>query len=110
MENLNIMWAWIQANPIVFTAIVVYVIANLAPRPHPEKIVGWKKTFWEIIDGLCLLTAARVPGKIKWLLAGSPPIESETHVAEKEPVSEADDGPDEKEEESEQPTSKDDDK
>jgi hypothetical protein len=108
MDKLNLMWAWIQANPVVFTAIAVYVIANLMPRPHPEKMTGWKRTFWSIVDGLCLLTAAKVPGNLKWLLANSPPLRAETHVVDKAGESSVADGPDEEEEEEvEQPLSED---
>ena len=105
MEKLELMWAWAQANPVVFTAIVVYVIANLMPRPHPEQMTGWKRTFWAIVDGLCVLTAAKVPGKLKWLLANSPADNSETHVVAKAGELDSGDGPEEEEgEEVEQPS------
>lgn len=107
MDKLDLMWAWAQANPVVFTAITVYVIANLMPRPHPEKMVGWKRTFWSIVDGLCLLTAAKVPGKLKWLLANSPTLHAETHVVDKAGEPSVEDGPAEEEEEVEQPSSED---
>lgn len=75
MNTLQQVWLWMQANPVVAIAIAVYVIANLAPRPHPKELSGWKATFWAVVDGLCLLTAAKVPGRLKWLLANSPPLE-----------------------------------
>ena len=74
MEKLQIVLHWAQANPVTFVAIAVYVIANLMPRPHPEHLTGWKRTFWAIIDGLCVLTAGKVPGRLKWLLANSPSL------------------------------------
>ena len=74
MDTILLMWAWIQSNPWTTVAIAAYVIANLSPRPHPEDLSGWQRTFWSTIDGLCLLTAAKVPGRLKYLLANSPAI------------------------------------
>lgn len=65
-------WAWIQANPVATIAIVLYVIANIAPRPSPSAMVGWRKALWETIDRLCLLTAGALPGAAKALFAPSP--------------------------------------
>jgi hypothetical protein len=70
-ETLSGMWGWIQENPEAFIAIVVYVIANFAPRPHPEKMTGWQKSFWQMIDRLCVLTHHLVP-KPKMILLDSP--------------------------------------
>lgn len=65
-------WGWVLANPWTVVAIVVYLVVNLAPRPHPEKQTGWKKWFWLVVDRLSVLTADKVPGKLKMLFAGSP--------------------------------------
>jgi len=65
-------WLWVQANPWTTTAIVVYLIVNLAPRPHPEQREGWAKTFWTIVDRLSVLTAGSVPGKLKMIFSDSP--------------------------------------
>jgi len=97
METLQIALDWVQANPWIALAIAVYVIVNVAPRPHPEQMVGWKRTVWAIIDGLCLLTAAKVPGRVKWIVANSPALQpAETGQAPEpevvvEPEDEADD-------------------
>jgi hypothetical protein len=99
MESLLVMWVWIQANPWTAVAISAYIIANLAPRPHPEDLTGWQRTFWSVIDGLCLLTAARVPGRVKWLLANSPALSSPVPEPAGEPTPEP---PDEDDGESEQ--------
>lgn len=69
---MNSIVSWIQENPWATFAIVVYVIANIGPRPHPGKQKGWKKVFWTIIDRLCILTVDRVPGRVKMLLMDSP--------------------------------------
>lgn len=72
METLQIMIEWMKVNPWVTTAIVVYVIANLAPRPDPKTLTGGHKVLWQIIDRLCLLTADKLPGTLKMLLLDSP--------------------------------------
>jgi hypothetical protein len=74
MEQLQIVLEWAKANPWVTTAIVVYVIANLAPRPDPSKMTGWQRAFWQIVDRLCVLTHDKLPGGLKMLLLDSPPI------------------------------------
>jgi hypothetical protein len=73
MEQLQTVIAWMKANPWVTTAIVVYVLANLAPRPDPSKMTGWQKAFWQIIDRLCVLTHDKLPGTVKMLLLDTPP-------------------------------------
>jgi hypothetical protein len=73
METLQTILDWMKANPWITTAIVVYVIANLAPRPDPSKMTGWQKSFWQIIDRLCVLTADKLPGTVKLLLLDTPP-------------------------------------
>lgn len=72
MEQLQTVLDWMKANPWVTTAIVVYVIANLAPRPDPKDMTGWQKAFWQIVDRLCVLTAGKLPGSLKFLLLDSP--------------------------------------
>jgi len=72
-EWLANMWIWAQANPWTTLAIVVYLIVNFAPRPHPAEHTGWARMFWLIVDRLSVLTAGSVPGKLKMLFAGSPP-------------------------------------
>jgi hypothetical protein len=72
METLQTVLEWAKANPWVATAIVVYVIANVAPRPDPGKMSGWQRAFWLIVDRLCILTHDRLPGGLKMLLLDSP--------------------------------------
>jgi len=59
---------WVQQNPELAVAIAIYVFVNLAPRPDPEKLSGWQKVFWTILDRISVLTADKVPGRVKWLL------------------------------------------
>jgi hypothetical protein len=70
-DVLHSWWAWAEANRLVLLTVIVWVIANVAPRPHPDDTSGWKKTFWMVIDRLCVLTAEELPGRLKWLLAPS---------------------------------------
>ena len=70
---LNTIITWIQENPEMTAAIAVYIVANFAPRPHPDDLTGWPKSFWKLIDWLCVLTADRLPGKFKMLITDSPP-------------------------------------
>lgn len=69
---MNEIATWIQANPWTTFAIVVYVIANLAPRPDVSKLTGWRKSFWQIVDRLSILSADKVPGRLKMVLLDSP--------------------------------------
>jgi hypothetical protein len=103
MEQLQNMLDWMQANPWTTLAIIVYVIANLAPRPHPGKMKGWQKALWQIIDRLCLLTSHKVPGSLKFLLLDSPVQGSDGEVekAPKVPDVDDDDGEDEEDDEDE---------
>jgi len=84
MNELEQVLRWIQDNPWTTFAIIVYVVANVAPRPDHNKLDGWRKVMWQIIDRLCLLTSHRVPGSLKFLLLDSP-----LHVSEKEKVEKA---------------------
>lgn len=71
--TLQEMLVWANAHPLVVVAVLVYVIANIAPRPAPTaeqpRIV---RLFWLLVDRTSVLTAEAVPGKLKWLLAPSP--------------------------------------
>ena len=115
MEQLQIVLDWMKANPVVTTAIVVYVIANLAPRPDPSKMTGWQRAFWLIIDRLCILTHDKLPGTLKMLLLDSPPIKpakpkKAKKVAEPEPETEdEDEDDDEPEVDAEEPEDEDED-
>lgn len=80
MQQLQAVLDWMQANPWTTLAIVVYVVANLAPRPDPSQMKGWRKALWQIIDRLCLLTSHRVPGSLKFLLLDSPAHGSDGEV------------------------------
>jgi hypothetical protein len=68
-------WAWVVANPIETAALVLYLVANVVPRPHPEKLVGWRLLLWGSLDRLCFLSAKRVPGSFKALFGASPIVE-----------------------------------
>ncbi len=63
---------WVRANPWVTFAIVVYVVVSVAPRPHPDKHKGVWMWLWLIADRLSMLTSDKMPGALKWILAGSP--------------------------------------
>jgi len=91
MEQLGQVWAWVQSHPLLTVAVVVYVFANFAPRPHPDKLKGWEKKLWQIVDRLCVLTAGKMPGGLKLpMLSASPSTK---------PPDKPDDKPDDKEEE-----------
>jgi hypothetical protein len=107
MEQLHTVLEWAKANPWTATAIVVYVIANLAPRPHHGKMTGWQKAFWQIVDRLCVLTSHRVPGGLKFLLLDSPERGSDGEV-EKAPKPPADDDDEQNEEDEDEDEDKDD--
>ena len=78
---MNHLWAWAISNQEIVFFLVLGVVANLSPRPHPDNTIGWQKTFWTVIDRLCILTAERVPGKWKWLLVPSPSVEKTSPTA-----------------------------
>jgi hypothetical protein len=67
-------WAWLYLHWVVALAVVVWVVANVAPRPHPEQLTGWKRIFWRVVDALCVLTAAKLPGGFKLPGVASPPL------------------------------------
>lgn len=62
---------WITAHPWVVGLVVVYVVTNLAPRKHPDDATGVEKLLWLLLDRLSWLTSEAMPGRFKWLLAGS---------------------------------------
>lgn len=82
--TLTEMWAWIYANPVVVLAIVAWVVANVAQRPLPSETQSrGTRLFWLVVDRISVLTAEKVPGKLKWLMAPSPlPGESKGGGAE----------------------------
>jgi len=71
--NLQQIWQWSVANPFIVGGIVCWLVANVAPRPHPalQESRG-RKFFWTLIDRISVLTAETVPGKLKWILKASP--------------------------------------
>jgi hypothetical protein len=75
MTTLTALFTWALAHQALLLGIVatvLWLIANVAPRPHPETCTGWKKALWGVIDRLCLLTAEKFPGVFKWILTASP--------------------------------------
>jgi hypothetical protein len=72
---MNHLWSWAVTNQEIVFFLVLGIVVNLAPRPHPDNVTGWQKAFWTVTDRLCVLTAERVPGKVKWLLLPSPSAE-----------------------------------
>jgi hypothetical protein len=72
MELVQQAIEWIKQNPIIATAIIIYLLANFAPRPHPDSQKGWVKIFWQVVDRLCVLSSSRVPGRLKMILLDSP--------------------------------------
>lgn len=72
MTILFAIWSWVVTHPIVVLSVIVWVIASVAPRPHPAASTGWKKLFWLVLDRVCFLTAGKVPGALKMVLYPSP--------------------------------------
>lgn len=66
------MLAWLSANWLVVTAVVLYLVANVVPRPDHTNMKPGARTFWQIVDRLCFLTAAALPGNLKAIGALSP--------------------------------------
>lgn len=101
MDNLI---AWAKENPEVAAAIVIYLLANVAPRPDHDKLTGCRKVLWQIIDRLCVFTSHKVPGGLKFLLLDSPVRGSDGEVEKAPKVPEKDDGDDgEDEDDKEEP-------
>jgi hypothetical protein len=63
---------WVAQNPIATLAIVVYVLVNVLPRPHPDDRTGTWRFIWGVLDRLSVLTAKGLPGSMKMLLKASP--------------------------------------
>ena len=105
MEHWNAVMEWAKANPWTTVAIVAYVVANLAPRPHHGKMSGFQKAFWQIVDRLCVLTSHKAPGSLKFLLLDSPDHGSDEKVEKapkvQEEPEEDDDGEDDPDSENE---------
>ena len=68
------LWAWLYLHWVVVVAVLVWIVVNVIPRPHPETLTGWKRVVWRIVDAICLLTAAKLPGGLKWPIVQSPPL------------------------------------
>lgn len=69
---------WATAHWQLVLIVVVYGLVNLAPRPHPEKQTGAMRILWLLLDRVSVMTAERVPGRFKMLLAASPHEEGKT--------------------------------
>jgi hypothetical protein len=75
-------WSWIVAHDWQIVSLTTYVLLNIGPRPHPDRLDGPSRIFWTIVDRLSVLSAERVPGAWKMLLAKSPvPADVEEAVA-----------------------------
>ena len=66
------LWSWVVAHDAAIALLSLWLIVNVGPRPHPERLTGPAKAFWLVVDRLCVLTAERVPGQWKWLFEPSP--------------------------------------
>ena len=65
--------AWVKSNPYATLSIVVWLIANVVPRPSPKPDQNqFVRMFWNVIDRLCVLTSDGLPGKFKMLLTATP--------------------------------------
>lgn len=64
--------AWGMANPVIVLAVVVWIVANVMVRPHPDQMTGWKKVLWTAVDRVSILTADKLPGALKLPLVASP--------------------------------------
>lgn len=69
------MWSFIKQNPELVVAVLLYIAINVAPRPHPDDHRGWRRMLWLILDRLSVLSAATMPGRLKWLLLPTAPRE-----------------------------------
>lgn len=79
--------SWIWAHDWQIIGVLAYVLLNVGPRPHPENLTGYKRIFWLVVDRLAVLSAERVPGNWKMLLAPSPPPMREATLSTGERVS-----------------------
>jgi len=80
--NPGAVYAWILAHPAVMGVVTLWVLVNLAPRPHPEDMSGYQKVFWGLVDRLAVLTAKELPGRWKWLFAASPSLSPATELSQ----------------------------
>jgi hypothetical protein len=69
---------WVIAHWELVLIVVVYGIVNLAARPHPDKQTGLMRVLWLILDRFSVMTAERVPGRFKMILAASPREDEQT--------------------------------
>jgi hypothetical protein len=87
---MSALWAWVTTHPWAVTAIVLYLIVNVAPRPHGSEASGWKAVLWETLDRLAILTSGAIPGKFKMLLVQTklpaPATATDTADAQKEKI------------------------
>lgn len=81
------LWSWVWAHDWQIICVISYVLLNVGPRPHPENLTGWRRTFWLVVDRLAVLSAERVPGNWKMFLASSPPPMREATLTTGERVS-----------------------
>ncbi len=68
------LWAWLYLHWVIVLAVAAWLVVNVVPRPHPDQLVGWKRIAWKVVDLLCFLTAAKLPGALKWPATASPPL------------------------------------
>jgi len=65
-------WLFVAANWLTILAVVLYLVANVVPRPDPSRVSpGWS-VFWQIVDRLCFLSREALPGGWKAIGALSP--------------------------------------
>lgn len=67
-EQINLAIQWLQANPDILLAIIVYLVLNFVSRPDPDKLSGLDRLFWTIIDRAAFLTRDKLPGRLKMVL------------------------------------------
>jgi hypothetical protein len=56
---MNSVWEFVRANPELVIALVLYVVMNVAPRPHPDDHEGWRRIVWLVLDRRLFLPSAR---------------------------------------------------
>lgn len=72
MKTIAIAWEWAVRNQALLFGLL-YCVLNVLKRPHPAALPpGPWRVLWTIVDRLCVLTASRMPGSWKLLLALSP--------------------------------------
>ena len=79
--TLHAIWVWISANPLTTLAIVLWLIANVVPRPQPAVTQNrWVRLFWSLVDRASILTSDKLPGKLKMLGFATPLPAASTRV------------------------------